>query len=85
MNYKKSYLFLMCGLWGGIILAFIGLIMGQSGIAVGNVIAFIGLIGIVAGMGQAFRFYKCPKCGKRLNMRGRRPDYCPACGKKLDF
>lgn len=87
MNYKKSYHMLIIGIWGGAVITFAGLCLGarSNTLIIGNFIAFTGLILILGGIGQALIFYKCPNCGKRLNIRGRHPNFCPECGCKLDL
>ena len=45
-----------------------------------------GILGIVllfAGLLQAAVFYRCPHCGRALNIRARRPHFCPECGEEL--
>lgn len=32
-----------------------------------------------------FILYKCPNCGRRLNIRGRKSNHCPGCGCKLEL
>lgn len=87
MNYKKSYCMLIIGIWSGAGISFAGLYLGVKSdtIIIGNFIAFIGLMLILGGIGQALIFYKCPDCGKRLNIRGQHPNFCPECGCKLDL
>ena len=51
-------------------------------------VLWLGIVGLViffAGMLQAALFYRCPYCGKSLNLRGRKPSYCPECGEPLDL
>ncbi len=85
MDYKKSYLMLQIGVLGGAVIVFIGLLLVSKGIVVGNVLSVIGLVCMFGGLMQAFLFFKCPHCGRRFNIRGKRFSYCPSCGKKLDF
>lgn len=86
MNYKKSYYLLSICLWSGAGISFIGIQIGSRTDAAkfGSFLAFIGLIIMFAGIVQALIFYKCPNCGKRLDIRGRKAKFCPECGCKLD-
>ncbi len=43
----------------------------------------IGWLILLASMGQALLFYKCPYCGERLSIRHMKADYCPNCHHKL--
>lgn len=84
MNHQMSYVLLNGGVLGGAALVFIGLsLSARLGLA-GNLIAALGLAAMLAGIGQALIFYKCPDCGRRLNIRGKKPDFCPGCGRRLD-
>jgi len=84
MTYKQSYSLLRMGVIGGAIIVFIGLSLGANGLIIGNALSVVGLIAMLSGLGQALLFYKCPKCGRHFNIRGKRPDYCPECGNRLD-
>ena len=45
-----------------------------------------GILGIVllfVGLLKAAVFYRCPHCGKALDIRRRRPRFCPECGEEL--
>lgn len=85
MDCKKSYFLLNTGVLGGAAIVFMGLGIGVKSAALGNPIALLGLLAMLGGIGQAFLFYKCPNCGRRLNVRGRKPEHCPNCGRKLDL
>lgn len=84
MNYKKSHMLLTFGIWTGSIIVFTGLSIGSHGIWIGNLIGAIGTFMMVSAIVQAVLFFKCPKCGRRLNIRGRKIDFCPGCGHKLN-
>lgn len=77
MDYKKSYLILLFGLWGGIAISLLGMLTQVQ------LFAYIGYILLIGSFLQTFLFYKCPNCGKQLNIRGKMPQYCPECGSKL--
>ena len=87
MDYKKSYLLLSAGVWGGGIAALIGMFLETSNPSanLGQIIAGAGVAVMIAALLQAMIFYKCPYCGERFNIRGRKPDYCPKCGNKLNL
>lgn len=55
------------------------------GVIAGAVVAFIGLAAMLGGVVQALLFYRCPKCGMLLKIRGQKPNYCHGCGYKLDL
>ena len=79
MNYKKSYQIYLIGLFAGIALSAASLLLQ---------IDWLGIVGVVLfvfDLLQTCIFYRCPNCGKELNIRGPKPKYCPECGKKLDF
>ena len=84
MDYKRSYLVLKICVIGGAIISFIGCSLSMKIGLFGAIVGVIGLAGMVYGLIQAVIFYKCPKCGKPFNIRGRRPDYCPCCGHNLE-
>lgn len=83
MDYKKSYTLLTAGILAGAAVVFLGLSISTKMGVIGNVTAVIGLAAMLGGLGQAFLFYKCPDCGRRFNIRGRKPDHCPGCGRRL--
>lgn len=85
MDYKKSYFLLSIGVIGGAVIVFIGLSLGVKIGFLGNVIAFIGLATLLGAIAQALIFYKCPKCGTLLKIRGKKPNCCHGCGYKLDL
>lgn len=78
MNHQRSYLLLNGGILGGAAVVLMGL-GAKIGLA-GNLIAATGLAAMLSGIGQALVF---PGCGRRLNIRGKKPDYCPGCGGRL--
>lgn len=84
MDYKKSYSISRVGLIGGFVVAFVGCGLTMKFGIVGSVIGLIGLAMMAFGLIQAFMFYKCPKCDKRFNLRGVRPNHCPFCGHNLE-
>lgn len=85
MDYKKSYTILTMGVMGGAVIAFVGLSIGTKMALLGNFIGAIGIISMLAGIGQTFVYYKCPNCKRPLNIRGKKPNHCPDCGYKLDL
>ena len=50
-------------------------------------LAVLGLLGVLAGLGVAFRKLRCPHCGASLmaggRIPGRLPRFCPDCGKPV--
>ena len=85
MSYKKSSFLLSIGVIAGAVVVLIGLGIGMKIGFLGNVVAFIGLAAMLGGIAQALIFYRCPKCGTLLKIRGKKPDYCHSCGYKLDL
>ena len=85
MDYKKSYIILIVGVIGGAVVAFVGVGIGSKTALFGNVLGAIGVMSMLAGIFQAFVYYKCPYCKKSLNIRGKKPSYCPSCGHRLDL
>ena len=55
------------------------------GVIVGAVVVFIGLVAMLGGIMQALIFFKCPKCGMLLKIRGKKPNCCHGCGYRLDL
>ena len=51
-------------------------------------LAVLGLLGVLAGLGVAFRKLRCPHCGASLlaggRIPGRLPRFCPDCGKPVE-
>ena len=45
----------------------------------------IGLVAMLGGIMQALIFFKCPKCGMLLKIRGKKPNCCHGCGYRLDL
>lgn len=76
MNYKKSYFLLSIGVIAGAVVVFIGLGLGMKIGFLGNVVAFIGLAAMLGGVVQALLFYRCPKCGMLLKIRGQNETEC---------
>ena len=90
LDYKKSHDLLLMLLTGGTIVAFLGLgvirLAGSSAVEVaGAVIALIGAAAMGIGFIQALIFYRCPRCNRRLTLRGGTPEHCRGCGQKLDL
>ncbi len=79
MNYKKSYLLFNSCTGLGTLACVISLALKIDWIGI------LGLVIFIVGILQAAVWYRCPKCGKSLNFRGRKPKHCPECGFKLDF
>jgi len=79
MDHKTSYKLLHAGLLGGAVILFVGLYLQYF------VAFYIGVGIMLAATFQAWAFWRCPFCGKRLNVRGRRPTYCPNCSRDLGF
>lgn len=77
MDYNESYLVMHFGFWVGFLMGIIGL---SSKI---KLIAYLGIILLLASLVQGFIFYKCPKCNKKLNIKSKKPKYCPECGYTL--
>lgn len=52
------------------------------------VLAVLGLLGVLAGLGMAFGKLRCPHCGASLMAGGRVPGhlpcFCPNCGKPVE-
>ena len=79
MNYKKSYFFYEMGIFLGLPLSMIGLILPVLWLAI------LGLVIFTAGILQTIVFYRCPYCGKNLDpRRANATKFCPECGKKLE-
>ena len=85
MSYKKSYFLLSIGVIVGAVVVFIGLGLGMKIGFLGNAVAFIGLVAMLGGIMQALIFFKCPKCGMLLKIRGKKPNCCHGCGYRLDL
>lgn len=85
MSYKKSYFLLSVGVIAGAVVIFIGLALSMKIGFLGNAVAFIGLATMLGGVAQALVFYRCPKCGVLLKIRGKKPNCCHGCGYKLDL
>ena len=85
ISYKKSYFLLSIGVIVGAVVVFIGLGLGMKIGFLGNAVAFIGLVAMLGGIMQALIFFKCPKCGMLLKIRGKKPNCCHGCGYRLDL
>lgn len=46
-------------------------------------IGVVALLVLLAGSVQTVIFYKCPHCGKAMEIRGKGNGKCPHCGKPL--
>ena len=46
-------------------------------------IGVVALLVLLAGSVQTVFFYKCPRCGKAMEIRGKGNGKCPHCGKPL--
>ena len=46
-------------------------------------IGVVALLVLLAGSVQTVFFYKCPHCGKAMEIRGKGNGKCPYCGKPL--
>ena len=46
-------------------------------------IGVVALLVLLAGSVQTVFFYKCPNCGKAMEIRGKGNGKCPHCGKPL--
>ena len=79
MDHRKSYKLMRIGIVAGAIIVFTGLLVHAFPIF------WTGIGIMVASTIQAWIFWKCPFCGRRLNVRGTRPDYCPFCRQDLGF
>ena len=79
MDYKKSYLLFHIGLYTGLVLCLVSLMIKV------RLPGILGIIIMVSGILQTVRFYRCPHCHKALDFRGQKPKYCPECGHPLDF
>jgi len=79
MDYKKSYLLFHIGLYTGLVLCLVSLMIKV------RLPGILGIIIMVSGILQTVRFYRCPHCHKALDFRGKKPKYCPECGHPLDF
>ena len=77
MNYRKSF-------WLMWALCVAGLLLLYLFVAVGHIaIAYVGVLCMLAGLGQTVKFLRCPYCGKLWSMRGGIPKECPYCGKEI--
>ena len=85
LDYRKSYGLLTIGIWGGAAVVLLGLSLVTHSEGVGAFIAIVGLLAMLASIGQAFLFYKCPHCDEHIKIRGKKPNHCPNCGGKLDL
>lgn len=65
----------------GFIIMIIPALISMSGLWTG-ILMSLGFCVMAAACVYQHKYYKCPHCGSRLNVRGV-PNYCPDCGKKL--
>ena len=70
-------------------LLFTGLVIMLSAILFQNTNFFwilwvLGLLIMVSSILYAFKHYKCPHCGTKLDPRRKVPNFCPNCGKELN-
>ena len=78
MDYKLSYRIHCVSLGVSLVLCLFSLMAD---------VLWPGILGIVlffVGLLQAALFYRCPRCGKAFNIRGKRPSFCPSCGEPLE-
>ena len=78
MDYKTSYLLYKTSICVALALFFPLLFLRSTWVLV------LILILVLAGSIQTTAFYRCPKCGARLDPRAKCPNYCPQCGCELD-
>ncbi len=71
MDCKKSCLLFHTGLYTGLVLCLVSLMIKAS------LPGILGIIIMVSGILQAVRFYRCPHCHKALDFKGKKPNYCP--------
>jgi len=77
VDYRKSALIFDICWYAGLASIVLALIMYALWLVIlGAVLLFAGLI-------QAGLFYRCPHCGKSIDIRARSPKYCQECGGKL--
>lgn len=84
MNYKQSYFILRICVLGGFLLTFIGLSLANVSERLSVLLSVTGVFAMLGGILQALFFYKCPKCGRRFEIRAQLPSYCPSCGQYLE-
>jgi len=70
-------------------LLFIGTIILLSTLlfqdALFSLIPFIlGLVLMLGSVAYAYRYFKCPHCGTKLDPRRKVPNFCPNCGEELN-
>ena len=65
----------------GFIIMIIPALFPLNGLWTG-ILMFLGFGVMAVSCIYHYKYYKCPHCGGRLNVRGV-PKYCPDCGKEL--
>ena len=65
MDYKKSFLLFHIGLWTGLAISVFAYSKGDL------LWTYLGLIVLVTSVLQTLWYYRCPQCGKRLNIRNK--------------
>ena len=77
MDYRKSWKLMWAALVVGLLVMYLFVWTGHM------VFAYLGVLAMLAGVGQTFKFCRCPYCGAMLHLRGGMPKRCGACGKNL--
>ena len=65
----------------GFIIMIIPAVISMNGLWTG-ILMFLGFGVMAAACIYNYKYYKCPHCGGRLNVRGV-PNFCPDCGKEI--
>lgn len=78
MNYRKSYYLLVASVV--VCMAIMGLGMTSDA----DWLMAVGIVVMLAGVGQGIAFIRCPHCGHSLEVRHGLTKYCPHCGNKLE-
>lgn len=69
-------------IFSGFIIMILPALISMSALWTG-ILMFLGFGVMAAACIYHNKYYKCPHCGSKLNVRGI-PKYCPNCGKKLE-
>ena len=77
MDYRKSWKLMWAALVVGLLVMYLFVWTGHM------VFAYLGVLTMLAGVGQTVKFCRCPYCGAMLHLRGGMPKRCEACGKGL--
>ncbi len=77
MDHRKSYRLMWISLVVGVLVMYLFLGTGKM------LFAYLGVLIMLVGVGQTFKFCRCPYCGAMLRTRGKMPKKCEACGKDL--